>query len=150
MCLFSIDTLACCVKVRVSAWRAQTHFGAKLECVSRYSIAQRRQLTVLGLALCLLAALFAIEAKLTWYQFGGNAPTHISSSKLQTADAPRRVAQAIASWKPLVHLPEVATILALVLMIAALRFAPPAQPEPVRFVIAQFSPHLFFRPPPTR
>lgn len=56
----------------------------------------RKQLLMVGMVLCLLAALFAIEAKLAWYIPDGAPASQLSASKLQTADAPRLVAQVVA------------------------------------------------------
>jgi hypothetical protein len=98
--------------------------------------------------LCLLAAVFAIEAKLAWYVPDGGITAPISASKLQAADAPRRVAQAIASSLPVLHVPEISVMLLAALAIGAERFTPPVETQPVKLLSSQLSPHLFFRPPP--
>lgn len=101
-----------------------------------------------GLVLCLLAALFAIEAKLAWYAPDGNPTAQISAAKLQAADAPRLVAQALsASQFPLELF---AVILPLVLVpLMGERARDSHLPAP-QFPFQGFSAHHFFRPPPVR
>lgn len=109
------------------------------------------RLTILGIVLCLLAALFAIESKLAWYEPVGSPTFQISASKLQAAEAPRLVAQALASSLPAPHLQEVPGILAIILVICVTRGAPlPQKAATARPISFSFSPHLFFRPPPAR
>src|ERR1700693_272133 len=72
----------------------------------------RWQLTVLGMLLCLLAALFAIEAKVAWFGPYGSPTAQISSAKLQPPDAPKIAAPIDAPSFPIAWLPQVAVILA--------------------------------------
>ena len=103
----------------------------------------------MGIALCLLAALFAIEAKLAWYGPHGSPATQISASKLMVTDAPRLVAQALASSGLIPHVCGIPAIASLTLMISVARWTPqPAEVWTVRFHSSGFSSHLFFRPPP--
>ena len=108
------------------------------------------QLKVLGIILCLLAGLFAVESKIAWFSPAGSSAAHISSAKLQAADAPRLIARALARTAPAVHVPEIFAALALVVFSA---------PLPIRVASAQqeavgplpgYFPSLFFRPPPVR
>ena len=109
------------------------------------------RLTILGIVLCLLAALFAIESKLAWYEPVGSPTFQISASKLQAAEAPRLVAQALASSLPAPYLEEIATILAFILVIGAAGCAVlPEKAQTARALSFSFSPNLFFRPPPAR
>jgi hypothetical protein len=119
--------------------------------VSKSHSARHKELTILGIVLCLLAALFAIESKLAWYGPDGSPTAQVSASKLQAAEAPRLVAQALASTLPIPHFPETAQILALILAAGAARSAPlPEKAQPARLISSSLSPHLFFRPPPAR
>lgn len=112
-------------------------------------ITQRWQLTVLGIVLCLLAALFAIEAKMAWFGPAGSAAVHVSSSKLQPADAPKLIAQALAPTHTAAWFPQFASLLLIVLI-----WQPMGRlPRPVRVLRVPGSPgfasSLFFRPPPS-
>lgn len=108
-------------------------------------------MTILGLVLCVLAALFSMEAKLAWYIPSSNPATQISASKLQQADAPRMIAHALSSSDcPVPHLPELAKIVAFVrLTVEPGRIWRTADTRPERLLSDNFSPHVFFRPPPT-
>jgi hypothetical protein len=100
--------------------------------------------------LCVLAALFAIEAKLAWYGPDSSPASHISASKLQPTEAPRLVAQAIASSDSIAHFPAVLQIIAVSLVMGATPVAPrSADVPPVRLIAVGFSPQAFFRPPPS-
>ena len=108
-------------------------------------------MTVLGLVLCILAALFSIEAKVAWYVPSSNPATQISASKLQQADAPRLVAHALSSSEnPVPHFPQIAKVIAFVGMIEVPGLewrATDIHLESLR--PAHLSPYLFFRPPPS-
>ena len=106
------------------------------------------QLTVLGMFLCLLAALFAVEAKVAWFGPDGSPSAQISASKLQPADAPKVATPIDAPSFPTAWLSEIAVILAFALNWRRISVLPrqrwssriPASPS--------FFPSLFFRPPP--
>ena len=103
----------------------------------------------MGIVLCLLAALFAVEAKVACYGRLGSAPSQISASKLKVADAPRLVAHALASSELVLSLFGTTAIVSLTLTLGVTRWAPrPVDALPVLFLSSSFSPHLFFRPPP--
>jgi hypothetical protein len=113
---------------------------------------RHRQLAGFGLVLCVLAALFALEAKLAWYGPAHSPSAQISSSKLQPTDAPRLVANAIAASDTVAaHFPAVLPILALSIVLVATCVLPRStgarQAGPFSFA---FTPHVFFRPPPSR
>ena len=104
----------------------------------------------LGLLLCVLAALFAIEAKLAWYGPAASPATQISASKLQPSEAPRVVAQALASSRPVAHFPAIGQILSLAIAVSAARISPRVADAPRTGVPRfGFSPQTFFRPPPS-
>lgn len=103
----------------------------------------------MGLALCLLAALFAVEAKLAWYRPDGSTASQISASKLQRADAPRLVAKALASSELVPHSLGIAAMVGLALMLGlASRTLQLVEARPAAFLSFELSPHLFVRPPP--
>jgi len=104
----------------------------------------------IGAALCLLAFLFAFEAKLAWFSPANTPCAQISATKLQPADAPKLIAQALATPKVAQHLPAEATLLAVALFIAVVpqAFAGMADKGFMPLVSSIFSPHLFRRPPP--
>ena len=107
------------------------------------------RLTILGIVLCLLAALFAIESKLAWYEPVGSPTFQISASKLQAAEGPRLIAQALASSLPAPYLEEIATILAFIIGAAGCAVLP-EKAQTARALSFGFSPNLFLRPPPAR
>jgi cobalamin synthase len=113
-------------------------------------------LTALGVALCLLAAVFSFEAKIAWYS-SAPAQTEISAAKLQPAEAPRLVAQALfaqTSAPPayFAHLDlQLAWLVVFALLAAALvaRCCTDFDLTPT-FASPGFSPFSFSRPPPKR
>ena len=108
--------------------------------------------TALGLMLCVLAALFAIEAKMAWYLPTSTPTTQISATKLQQADAPLLVAHALSSSDNFVsHLNEVAKVLSLRVIVEEPGFRwRTAETHLDRVIPSSFTPQLFFRPPPSR
>jgi hypothetical protein len=99
--------------------------------------------------LCLLAVLFAVEAKLAWFGPDGSPTAQISASKLQPADSPKIAAHSHASSLPGGLLLQFAAILVVALMGRGAIRLPwrvsattiPGSPS--------FFPSLFFRPPPS-
>lgn len=106
------------------------------------------RVTLLGALLCLLAAAFALEAKLGCYSPDGHVRVAISSTKLQPADAPRLIAQALIPPPAVAHSATEAPLFLLLAVLMVLAFVPRQEnaiPAPAWF---SFSPPLFFRPPP--
>src|SRR5258708_4777380 len=109
----------------------------------------RWQLTVLGILMCLLAALFAVEAKVAWFGPDGSPTAQISASKLQPADAPKVATPIDAPSFPTAWLSEIAVILAFAPNLRRVSSLPrqrwscriPGSPS--------LFPSLFFRPPPS-
>jgi hypothetical protein len=103
---------------------------------------------VLGTLLCLLTALFAVEAKVAWFGLDGSASMQISAAKLQPADAPKVTSPLDLPAFPIAWFPQVAVVLALALAWRRESILPrrlnlctvPGSPR--------FYPSLFFRPPP--
>jgi hypothetical protein len=110
------------------------------------------RLAILGILLCLLAAVFAFEAKIAWYGPAGSASLLISSTKLQTADAPKLISHASSvPAPPFLHFIEnFASVLALALLCLPLMSrAARTAPAPLQVSASpSFSTPLFFRPPP--
>ncbi|SRR6266567_4402156 len=118
----------------------------------RQSIRQSRLAAILGIVLCLLAALFAVEAKIAWYSPAGSASALISSTKLQAADAPKLISHApSAPAPPSLHFIEIAAVLALALFcLAIMSRAARTSPRRLQVCVSPgFSECLFFRPPPS-
>lgn len=101
--------------------------------------------------LCLLAALFALEAKMAWYGSPTSPLSSLQSEKARPADLPPLVSQgsSVLDQAPsplfLVFFAAVAFIARLPIDIR--RLALVFSPDPVP-AAPYFSPGLFFRPPP--
>jgi hypothetical protein len=106
----------------------------------------------LALGLCLLAVLFAVEAKTAWYGPANGPSGHIQSQKALPADLPAMVSHGVSA------LPPVAFPLALIFLasVAAIawtdtNFLPGVDVDFNHFPVSAapyFFPGLFFRPPP--
>jgi hypothetical protein len=108
------------------------------------------QWTGIGFLLCLLATLFAVEAKMAWYGPKSAPAIQISSSKLQQAEAPRLVANTYTATRTVPEFLEIGVILALVLMMGTTTAASIRSfIQPAKRISWNFPPQLFFRPPPT-
>lgn len=106
---------------------------------------------MLALGLCLLAALFAIEAKIAWFNPAGESHYPIQSSKARPADAPAGMSQDAPIQVPVP--PQMFLLAATFLAVApsvilweqwqraVLHHVPAVTPF-------RFSSGLFFRPPP--
>src|ERR1700750_184821 len=108
-------------------------------------------LCAVGAVLCLLAALFAFEAKLAWYNPPSTPFAEISATKLQPTDAGKLVAQVLAIPHTAQHFPAEASLLFTV----AFFFAPVLQSftradheAVISLIFPCFSPPLSRRPPP--
>jgi hypothetical protein len=115
------------------------------------SLIHRWRLTAFGAVLCLLAAAFSFEAKIAWYGPTA-AETHLSAAKLQPAEAPRLVAQALTSpAHPLYPTSELAWLAGFTLLAAALAPHRGYDSDLTRTsTYLGFSPFRFSRPPPSR
>jgi len=99
------------------------------------------------LLFCVLAALFALEAKLAWYGSDPGPISHISSSKLQPTEAPRILAEALSFSDAVLHLASISLVLLAPAFIIG--FARCAEAAAARQVAVGFSPQVFLRPPPS-
>lgn len=114
-------------------------------------VAVRR--SALAVGMCLLAFLFAVEAKLAWYSPSTTPLSAIQSAKARPADAPDPIAQILSA---VISSPQQFSLLLFVAFSAAcLVKASPSlaigvNPRTRRDSMAVFlSPTLFFRPPPS-
>src|SRR5580658_2822314 len=106
----------------------------------------------LALGLCLLAVLFALEAKTAWYGPTNGPSGHIQSQKARPADLPTVVSHGVSTLVP-VTLPPALILLASVAATAWTNTdLPPGVDIDFNHVPVSaahfFSPGLFFRPPP--
>ena len=117
-----------------------------MQCSSR---ARRNRLAALGMLLCLLAAVFAVEAKIGWYSSDSTARVELSASKLRGDDAPKLLTKAESFPAPAPELISPAVVLATLAMAIVAVFPVELSPAPQKFG-ASFGtvPPLFFRPPP--
>ena len=110
---------------------------------------RRWRLCAFGTVLCLLAALFAFEAKLAGYSNPSSTPSsQISAAKLWPADASKLIAQALSAPSILRHLPAEPIVLALFVAMVPLSFGEPVCEGHKLQISYRHSPHLFQRPPP--
>lgn len=118
--------------------------------LSAASLTLRRAPLVLGL--CLLALLFAVEAKTAWYGPVVGLESPVSAAKALPANSPEVVEQGVPVPDP-TH-PQIAfATIATKIIVGSLKALVPANGEAFRnrapvFSAAYFSPLIFFRPPP--
>lgn len=106
------------------------------------------RISALGLLLCLLAAVFAVEAKVAWYSPNGRVRVQLSSTKLQAADASRQVDRPLTAPAPVPHFPvELLLFLSFAATVPVI-LIPRLAPIPRAAAWPSFSPSHFFRPPP--
>jgi hypothetical protein len=102
--------------------------------------------------LCLLAALFALEAKIAWFSPAGSADAQISYAKARPAEPPKILPQDFASPAPPADsFIAIATLLAVAHLMApnAVARVNVVRIRPVVFRPDIFPAALFFRPPPS-
>lgn len=105
---------------------------------------------MLGLLLCALATLFAVEAKVAWYGPDNGGVTQISASKLQPSEAPRLIAQVLSSSNTALHFTAILVVAAAVVLVPlGDAVARPGNDAAGSAVAVGFSPQVLFRPPPT-
>jgi hypothetical protein len=110
--------------------------------------------TVLALGLCLLAFGFAMEAKLACYAPAGGSGSAIVAAKARPADLPEVVSRGVRTSGPVQS--QMLVVVLAALTAASLWTAnalPGRNAAHSRLSVsssANFSPHLFFRPPPIR
>jgi len=122
----------------------------KLRLTMRLLASSRVRRNMLALGLCLLAVLFALEAKTAWYGPTSRPNDDIQSQKARPVDLPAVVSHGYSTLPPftlaLVFLASVAAI-----AWTDANFLPGVEVDfnhiPVS-AASYFSPGLFFRPPP--
>lgn len=109
------------------------------------------RLTAVGILLCLLAALFAVEAKVAWYSPAGSSGAVLSCAKARPAETPK-AAPTRVTWPDVPALYVAGIVirfaLALVFVTAAVLLSRTGLFRPVFSESPGFSEALFFRPPP--
>ncbi len=108
----------------------------------------RWRLSALGVVLCLLAAVFAIEAKLALYSPDGSVRVEFSATQLQPADPPRLAAQALASPVALHHITAEGPLLLAFTTMFLVVFLPRKDGGMAAPYNCLFSPPVYSRPPP--
>jgi hypothetical protein len=114
-------------------------------------LVRHSRLTAMGIMLCLLAALFAVEAKIAWFSPAGSASAQISFAKARPAEPPKMLPLRFTSPALAPHdFAGISILLAAIVVLAAglttfVRRVPDRAPVSSVF---GFSPSLFFRPPP--
>lgn len=120
--------------------------------IQSFSARDARRLA-LAIGLCLLAFLFAVEAKLAWYSPSSGPLGAIQSAKARPADAPDEVPYAVSSL-PLASAQTALLLAAFAttgLIKAQLCWASRVEPRAqLIFAVIFSSPERFFRPPPAR
>jgi hypothetical protein len=112
-------------------------------------VARRNRLATLGILLCLLAAVFAVEAKLAWYSPNTTARVELSASKLAGDDAPRLVGNVVSTPAPVPGLVPQALLSAAFVLAAISVFVVGVSPVPQKtWIHSGFIPPQFLRPPP--
>lgn len=105
-------------------------------------------MAALGTVMCLLAALFAVEAKVAWYSPAGSARAQISYAKLRAAEPAKLMVHGQSQTVP-GHLPVVSVLAACALLCAAVTGLHDSAPRPLKLSKSPaFSASHFFRPPP--
>lgn len=111
---------------------------------------RRNHLTVLGILLCLLAAVFAVEAKLGWYSPDSAARVEFSSTKLRADDPPQAIMQVVSTPAPTPDFfPQVILLFAFALVaVTATSLSNPTEGQVDLAISPGTFPPLFLRPPP--
>jgi len=112
-----------------------------------------RRRTPLALGLCLLAFLFAIEAKTAWYGPAVGLGSSVRAAKAQPAATPRIVEHGAPAPDPAHPRASFAALRPIVEALSSLRFSLQARSEVLlshfsQFAAAGFSFSGLFRPPP--
>lgn len=122
--------------------------------MSRVSASLRLRHTALAICLCLLAVVFAVEAKLAWYSPAGTHESEIRAAKAWPADTSEIIVQNAQAFQATCFLIPLG-----LLAVSSAAFKAPTNfstikslVQPAQAVAAApfFTPHFFFRPPPTR
>jgi hypothetical protein len=129
----------------------QKFTNAKLLNMQGGFLIRHSRLTALGIMLCLLVALFAVEAKIAWFSPAGSASAQISFAKARPAETPKMLSQGFVSPATPAHdFAGIAMLFAIAWLLASatigIRRVVAARPQVC--VSPGFTASLFFRPPP--
>lgn len=117
---------------------------------SRCNAPTHRYRTALVWSLCLLAALFAVEAKMAWYGPTSGVGSDVRASKAMPADAPELVEHGIPVPDP-IH-PHILFAVLSAPFVDAPQVVPVShewlKDRPREFAKVFLSSPIFFRPPP--
>jgi hypothetical protein len=126
--------------------------GGRLEVTMRFFVNPHIRRNTLALGLCLLAVLFALEAKTAWYGPANGPSGEIQNQKARPVDLPAVVSHGVSTFPP------VAFPLALIFLVSVAgiawtnaNFLPGVDVDSNHIPVSAapyFSPALFFRPPP--
>jgi hypothetical protein len=109
------------------------------------------RLTALGIMLCLLAALFSVEAKIAWFSPTGATRAQIRYDKATPAEPTKALLQRSTVPAPPVHDYAGTTALIVAALLPLMAAFPVTRLVPVHpqaSISRIFSSALFFRPPP--
>lgn len=110
------------------------------------------RLTALGVVLCLLVTLFALEAKIAWFSPAGSAGAQISAAKARPAEQPKSLPVRLTWHDGHAHdFSVIPTLLAsfLLLFVTAIVVDASAPNQIQATISSGFDPTRFFRPPPS-
>jgi hypothetical protein len=106
----------------------------------------------LALGLCLLAIVFAVEAKTAWFGPAGGPGSEVAAAKALPADLPRVIEHGVTipqAVPPLISFAQMAALSPLLSSGSILSPRRESAPGPASPSLAAFlSPQFFFRPPP--
>jgi hypothetical protein len=109
--------------------------------------------SVFAFALCILAVLFAVEAKLAWYSPAGTSVSDISAAKARPFEYPKVLSQSFIapdSAHAQLAFAHFAAFTATTAINSNETASVPNFISKKFFTASNFSPHLFYRPPPAR
>lgn len=115
------------------------------------TLARRNWLAACGILFCMLAAVFAVEAKLGWYSPNTTARVELSASKLAGDDAPKLIGNLVSTSAPAPGVVPQAVMLVAALLAGVIVFTvdPSAEPRKACASSVVFPPQ-FLRPPPQK
>jgi len=109
------------------------------------------RLTALGIVLCVLAALFAVEAKIAWFSPAGSATALISNDKACPVEPPKAHHHRFSAPAPQGHDIAGTAMLFAAVILSAASATVVVRPAPFHSRVSAspgFTAALFVRPPP--
>jgi hypothetical protein len=141
---------AACGSIRKLSAQGRKLPDGRLDHMQGGFLIRHSRLTALGIMLCLLAALFAVEAKIAWFSPAGSASAQISFAKARPAEPPKTLPQRLVSPAPAYDFAGAATLVVLALLLVTTTWfvAAMVPTEPQVSASFNYCASLFFRPPP--